>query len=63
MADGRAGYWDVDRCAWVGAEPRYVVPPAAAADPPPAGPARKATAAVPAPRPASSDDPAAEVRR
>jgi hypothetical protein len=25
--EGRSGYWDVDRCAWVGARPRYVVPP------------------------------------
>jgi hypothetical protein len=21
------GYWDVDRCCWVGADPVYVVPP------------------------------------
>jgi hypothetical protein len=29
---GRAGYWDVDACAWVGAEPMYVGPPAPADD-------------------------------
>jgi len=23
----KPGYWDVHRCAWVGAEPTYVVPP------------------------------------
>ena len=23
------GYWDVNRCAWVGATPTYVLPPAA----------------------------------
>ena len=23
----KPGYWDVERCAWVGAEPTYVVPP------------------------------------
>ena len=26
MVNARPGYWDVDRCAWVGAEPAYVVP-------------------------------------
>jgi hypothetical protein len=24
----KAGYWDVRRCAWVGAEPTHVMPPA-----------------------------------
>ena len=27
MMNTRPGYWDVDRCAWVGAEPMHVAPP------------------------------------
>jgi hypothetical protein len=51
-----SGYWDVHRCAWVGAPPAYVVPPvagpagASTADPRevPALPEQRATAEVPA---------------
>jgi hypothetical protein len=28
VVNTRPGYWDVDRCTWVGVEPMYVVPPA-----------------------------------
>ena len=28
----RPGYWDVDRCSWVGVDPVYVVPPLRHAD-------------------------------
>ena len=55
MADTGPGYWDVDRCAWVGVDPTYVVPPAhtgrqapARACPPP--PADPAGSGVPRPR-------------
>jgi len=49
MINARPGYWDVDRCSWVGVEPTYVVPPLRHADRPEdrsaaAGPS------VPAPR-------------
>jgi hypothetical protein len=27
MINARPGYWDVDRCSWVGVDPVYVVPP------------------------------------
>lgn len=27
MVNTRPGYWDVDRCAWVGVDPDHVVPP------------------------------------
>lgn len=27
MAQGQSGYWNVEQCRWVGAEPTYVVPP------------------------------------
>ena len=27
MINARPGYWDMDRCSWVGVEPTYVVPP------------------------------------
>ena len=27
MISARPGYWDVDRCSWVGVDPVYVVPP------------------------------------
>ena len=26
MISARPGYWDVDRCSWVGADPVYVLP-------------------------------------
>ena len=32
MINARPGYWDVDRCTWVGVEPAYVVPPVRAAE-------------------------------
>ena len=27
MINAQPGYWDVDRCCWVGSDPVYVVPP------------------------------------
>ena len=27
VINARPGYWDMDRCSWVGVEPTYVVPP------------------------------------
>ena len=42
--NARPGYWDVEQCAWVGAEPTNVVPPA------PASPEATAETAVPTPR-------------
>jgi hypothetical protein len=34
MINARPGYWDMDRCSWVGVEPTYVVPPLRHADHP-----------------------------
>ena len=34
MINARPGYWDVDRCSWVGVDPVYVVPPLRHADHP-----------------------------
>ncbi len=34
MVNSRPGYWDVDRCTWVGVEPMYVVPPVRPAEHP-----------------------------
>lgn len=52
--EGRSGYWDVDRCAWVGARPRYVVPPWAERAPEP-GEKRSGDVGVPRPRGGSSE--------
>ena len=54
MIHVRPGYWDVDRCTWVGVDPMYVVPPLRHADHPhdravAAGP--PGAAEVPAQRP------------
>jgi hypothetical protein len=32
VINARPGYWDMDRCSWVGVEPTYVVPPLRHAD-------------------------------
>jgi hypothetical protein len=32
VISARPGYWDVDRCSWVGVDPVYVVPPLRHAD-------------------------------
>jgi hypothetical protein len=32
VINARPGYWDVDRCSWVGVDPVYVVPPLRHAD-------------------------------
>ena len=51
MINARPGYWDMDRCSWVGVEPTYVVPPLRHADHPHdrvAG--RPGESVVPAPR-------------
>jgi hypothetical protein len=34
MINAQPGYWDVDRCSWVGTDPVYVVPPLRHADHP-----------------------------
>ena len=34
VISARPGYWDMDRCSWVGVEPTYVVPPLRHADHP-----------------------------
>ena len=34
MINVRPGYWDVDSCSWIGADPVYVVPPLRHADHP-----------------------------
>ncbi len=47
MINARPGYWDVDRCSWVGVDPVYVVPPLRHADHPHD---RTPGADVPAPR-------------
>ena len=67
MVNTRPGYWDVDRCTWVGVDPTYVVPPvrpsrqapvAASPPHPVTGAADPAGAQVPQPRGgALSDDP------
>jgi hypothetical protein len=53
VINARPGYWDVDRCSWVGVDPVYVVPPLRHADHPhdrsPGAPD------VPAPRAADDD--------
>jgi hypothetical protein len=46
VISARPGYWDVDRCSWVGVDPVYVVPPLRHAD----HPHDRAPGAVPAPR-------------
>jgi hypothetical protein len=34
VTNARPGYWDMDRCSWVGVEPMYVMPPVRHADHP-----------------------------
>ena len=34
VVNTRPGYWDIDRCSWVGVEPMYVMPPARAGEHP-----------------------------
>jgi hypothetical protein len=51
MINARPGYWDIDRCSWVGVEPTYVVPPLRHAEHPPDRVAvGRADARIPAPR-------------
>ena len=50
MINARPGYWDMDRCSWVGVEPTYVVPPLRHAEHPHDRVAGRPGAAVPAPR-------------
>jgi hypothetical protein len=45
VINARPGYWDVDRCSWVGVDPVYVVPPLRHADHP-----HDRAPGVPAPR-------------
>ena len=44
--NARPGYWDIEACAWVGAEPTHVVPPV----PLPPVPDTLVEDSVPAPR-------------
>ena len=46
MTNARPGYWDIERCEWVGAEPTHVAPPMAA----PPVPETPVEDSVPAPR-------------
>ena len=50
MINARPGYWDMDRCSWVGVEPTYVVPPLRHAEHPHDRVAGGPGPAVPAPR-------------
>jgi hypothetical protein len=50
VINARPGYWDVDRCSWVGVDPVYVVPPLRHADHPHDRATGTATAEVPEPR-------------
>jgi hypothetical protein len=58
VISARPGYWDVDRCSWVGVDPVYVVPPLRHAEHPHD---RAPGAAVPAPR--TEDDTAVLLER
>ncbi len=50
MINARPGYWDMDRCSWVGVEPTYVVPPLRHAEHPHDRVAGRPGPTVPAPR-------------
>ena len=50
MINARPGYWDMDRCSWVGVEPTYVVPPLRHAEHPHDRVAGRPGPEVPAPR-------------
>jgi hypothetical protein len=50
VINARPGYWDVDRCSWVGVDPVYVVPPLRHADHPHDRTPGPLDDAVPAPR-------------
>lgn len=63
MVETRPGYWDVDRCAWVGVEPMYVEPLADRAEDPAVGAAPPVAGLVPPPRPAASEGSPAEAER
>jgi hypothetical protein len=51
----RAGYWDIEACAWVGAAPQHGVQPV------PAEPSDTEDPAVPAPRADADSDAASPV--
>lgn len=51
MVNARPGFWDVDRCTWVGADPMYVVPPAPTGDHAPDRVLEEVHVDVPEPRP------------
>ena len=53
MINARPGYWDVDGCSWVGAEPMYVMPLLRHADRP--HDRSLSTPDLPAPRAADDD--------
>jgi hypothetical protein len=52
VINARPGYWDVDRCSWVGVDPVYVVPPLRHAD----RPHDRSLSAPELPAPRSGDD-------
>jgi hypothetical protein len=54
VINARPGYWDVDRCSWVGVDPAYVMPPLRHADRP--HDRSVSTPDLPAPR-AGDDEP------
>jgi len=54
VINAQPGYWDVDRCCWVGSDPVYVVPPFRHAEHPHDG--VPAGTEVPVPRASTDDD-------
>ena len=63
VINARPGYWDMDRCSWVGVEPTYVVPPLRHAEHAAERVIGEQVPRVPAPRhrrPEESDEPAGE---
>jgi hypothetical protein len=52
MINAKPGYWDVDRCSWVGVDPMYVVPPLRHAE----HPHDRDPSVLPEPRAAGDDD-------
>ena len=64
MINARLGYWDMDRCCWVGVEPTYVMPPLRHADRGAERDGGEQVPSVPAPRhrrPEEADEPAQTV--
>jgi hypothetical protein len=63
VINARPGFWDIDRCSWVGVEPSYVVPPLRHADHPPERVAAGREPRVPAARDRRAESTQVETRR